>query len=230
MSIEPLTTRRRAAQRVSSMMFSQPSGRTERAASLGQIVAARDRCCRRSRITRSSLRSRSESPRRRHSDEHHFTESQSRSHFLRHSISRPHRVHHFVSGAEVDDRAIVGQAKPNVRSVQDCGHLTHSSHRDRHHDRGHLVHADRALSIVCSNSRRTVSSSRRGKPAPNLMGGWVANVGRRSLRDRTISQPTRWCIEMASVRWGSAARSRAHQHRCLAGSAPRTTCNSAQSG
>ena len=104
-STEPSATRRRAAARAGSIRSRHSSPvapfrpATRRAASHGQMVAVRARWSRSSRIAASSASSSGRRPRRRHVDEQYFTASQSRSHFLRHVIVRPHATHDLAAGA-----------------------------------------------------------------------------------------------------------------------------------
>ena len=100
-SISPDATRRRAARRAGSISgrhVSSSPAPTALAASDGQIVASCARCDNSSRIAASNARSVTDGLDRRHASEQYRTSSQSRSHFLRHSIVRPQPTHGFDSG------------------------------------------------------------------------------------------------------------------------------------
>lgn len=105
-SIAPAATKRRAARRASSMCSRQPSGKTARAASLGQIVASPARLASSSRIATSSLRSSPEGFLRRQASEQNFTSSQQRSHFFLHSMRRPQATQVFSSSIPPHPRAV----------------------------------------------------------------------------------------------------------------------------
>ena len=100
-SISPAATSRRAAFRVRSINGRHVSSSvppTALAASDGQMVAPRARAASRSMMATSRERSTSVSFWRRHASEQYRTSFQFRSHFLRHSIVRPHTAQGFGSG------------------------------------------------------------------------------------------------------------------------------------
>jgi hypothetical protein len=96
-TILPSATSRRAAARAGSISPRHPSLSTARAASDGQIVAPFSRPRNNSKIAVSSNFPSVGTFARLHAAEQYFTASQSRSHFLRHSILRPHTVQDFSS-------------------------------------------------------------------------------------------------------------------------------------
>lgn len=87
---DPRATSLRAASRTGSMSGRQSSGAMARATSLGQIDASRLRALSISMMTRSSCSSAGPGRRDLHASEQYRTESQLRSHDLRHVIVRPH--------------------------------------------------------------------------------------------------------------------------------------------
>ena len=96
-SSAPCATSRRAAARAGSIRSRHPSGATSRAASDGQMVAPRARADSSSRIARSSRSPSAPGRCWRQPALQKRMLSQSRAHFLRHSMRRPQAAQHFSS-------------------------------------------------------------------------------------------------------------------------------------
>lgn len=103
-STSPVSTIRRAARRTGSIKSRQSSSDRARATSEGQIVASLDRASSKDRILSSSSLSVALTLRRRQVSLQYLTSSQFFSHFLRHSIRRPHDAHTLSAGCAVEVR------------------------------------------------------------------------------------------------------------------------------
>lgn len=100
-SISPPATMRRAAARAGSIKARQssPSPATWPAASDGQIEASAARAPRSARIASSRAASTSRTRRPRHASLQYRIDAQSRAHFLRHVMRRPHDAHGLAAGS-----------------------------------------------------------------------------------------------------------------------------------